>query len=59
MPIIIVKIKTLKVCELDVIFNFEKAHFVWDELVIGGELLETSRRDVIEAVLDQDDIQRV
>ncbi len=47
------------VCELDVIFNFEKAHFVWDELVIGGELLETSRRGVIEAVLDQDDIQRV
>ena len=44
---------------MDVIFNFEKAHFVWDELVVAGELMETSRRDAIEAVLDQDDIQRV
>ena len=49
----------IKVCELDIIFNFEKAHFVWNELVLAGELLETSRRAVLESVLDQDDIQRV
>ncbi len=47
------------VCELDIIFNFEKAHFVWNELVVGGELMESSRRAVLEAVLDQDDLQRV
>jgi len=27
--------------------------------VVGGEFMESSRRDVIEAVLDQDDIQAV
>jgi len=27
--------------------------------VISGEFMESSRRDVIEAVLDQDDIQAV
>ena len=47
------------VCELDIIFNFEKAHFIWDEMVIGGELMEGSKREVIEAILDQDDIQNV
>ena len=39
--------------------NFEKAHFVWNELVLAGEFMESSRRAVLEAVLDQDDIQRV
>ena len=28
-------------------------------LVIGGEFMESNRRDALEAVLDQDDIQRV
>ena len=48
-----------KVCELDIIFNFEKAHFVWNELVVSGEFMDSSRRDVIEAIIDQDDIQAV
>ena len=26
------------VCELDIIFNFEKAYFILDELILGGEL---------------------
>lgn len=30
------------VCELDIIFNFEKAYFILDELLIGGELQEVS-----------------
>lgn len=38
------------VCELDVIFNFEKAHFVLDEFIIGGEVQETSIRTGINAV---------
>ena len=47
------------VCELDIIFNFEKAHFVWNELVVAGEIVESSRRAILASVLDQDDIQRV
>jgi AP-1 complex subunit sigma 1/2 len=49
----------IKVCELDIIFNFEKALFVWNEVVVGGELTEVSRREVLNAILDQDDIQAV
>ena len=26
------------VCELDIIFNFEKAYFILDELVLAGEM---------------------
>ena len=26
------------VCELDIIFNFEKAYFILDELLLGGEM---------------------
>lgn len=27
-----------KVCELDIIFNFEKVYFMLDELIFGGEI---------------------
>ncbi|RNA19565.1 AP-1 complex subunit sigma-2 isoform X1 [Brachionus plicatilis] len=45
------------VCELDIIFNFEKAYFMWDEFVIGGEIQETSKKNVLKAISDQDMIQ--
>ena len=45
------------VCELDIIFNFEKAYFMWDEFVLGGEVQETSKKNVLKAISDQDMIQ--
>lgn len=53
------KCSHLKVCELDIIFNYEKAHFIWNEYVVGGELVETSKSEVLRAVINQDDIQIV
>lgn len=47
------------VCELDIIFNFEKAHFILDEIVLGGELQESSKRLLLKAVTEQDDLQEV
>ncbi len=32
------------VCELDLIFNFHKAYFMLDELLMAGELQEPSKR---------------
>ena len=32
------------VCELDIIFNFEKAYFILDELLLGGEM-QVSKRE--------------
>ena len=34
------------VCELDIIFNFHKAYYLLDELVMGGELQETNKKEV-------------
>ena len=36
------------VCELDVVYNFYKVYSVLDELIIGGELIETSRMNIIK-----------
>jgi len=42
------------VCELDLIFNFHKAYFILDELLIAGELQETSKREVLKHCAAQD-----
>lgn len=49
----------LQVCELDIIFNFEKAYFMLDELVLGGEVQETSKKNVLKAIAAQDLLQEV
>jgi AP-1 complex subunit sigma 1/2 len=45
------------VCELDLIFNFHKAYFVLDELLMSGELQETSKKTVLRLVAQQDALQ--
>jgi len=45
------------VCELDIIFNFEKAYFMLDEFIIGGEVQETSKKNVLKAIAAQDLLQ--
>lgn len=86
-----------QVCELDIIFNFEKvssrpltserwsisitgsvynipspslssslplspipqAYFILDELVVGGEIQETSKKNIVRAITAQDMLQEV
>ncbi|XP_077246613.1 clathrin adaptor complex small chain family protein isoform X2 [Tasmannia lanceolata] len=38
------------VCELDIVFNFNKMHTILDEIVLGGQVSETSSDQVIKAV---------
>lgn len=45
------------VCELDIIFNFEKAYFILDELILGGEIQETSKRGIQKVLSSQDLMQ--
>jgi len=45
------------VCELDLIFNFHKAYFILDELIMAGELQETSKKTVLRLVAQQDALQ--
>ncbi|KAM7413621.1 hypothetical protein PAMA_020824 [Pampus argenteus] len=47
------------VCELDIIFNFEKAYYILDEFLMGGEVLETSKTAVGVSMEDADIIQEV
>jgi len=43
------------VCELDLVFNFHKVYMILDELYLGGEVQETSKRVILErlTVLDK------
>ncbi|KAL8540237.1 hypothetical protein ACS0TY_001717 [Phlomoides rotata] len=43
------------VCELDIVFNFNKVHTILDEIILGGQVLETSSSEVVKAV---DEISR-
>ncbi|GIL56611.1 hypothetical protein Vafri_11946 [Volvox africanus] len=44
------------VCELDLIFNFHKAYYILDELLVAGELQEPSKKAIHKHIQDQDDM---
>lgn len=44
------------VCELDIIFNFHKAYHILDEMILAGEVVETNKRTVRNAVRAQDEL---
>lgn len=44
------------VCELDVIFNFDRAYFLADELFLGGHLQETNRATVLRNARASDEL---
>ena len=45
------------VCELDIIFHFEKAYFILDELIMAGEVQETSKKAVLKQIEFADNYQ--
>jgi len=45
------------VCELDLIFNFQKAFAILDELIIAGELQESSKKSVLRVVTQSDSVE--
>ncbi|PWZ03858.1 putative APS1-AP-1 complex subunit, partial [Testicularia cyperi] len=45
------------VCELDLIFNFQKAYAILDELIIAGEMQESSKKSVLRSVSQSDAIE--
>lgn len=38
------------VCELDIMFNLDKAHFILDEMVANGEIVECNKANVLRPV---------
>lgn len=44
------------VCELDIIFNFHKAYYLLDEVLINGELQESNKREILRVCVAADDM---
>merc|ERR1711988_815035 len=42
------------VCELDLVFNFYKVYQILDEMVVGGEVMETSKLIVNRSLKNSD-----
>lgn len=38
------------VCELDIVFNFNKVYSILDEYMLTGEIEETSKREILDRV---------
>jgi len=45
------------VCELDLVFHMDKVHYILDEIVMGGMVLETKMNDILDAVYQQKKIE--
>ncbi|KAL7465754.1 hypothetical protein ACHAXS_006071 [Conticribra weissflogii] len=42
------------VCELDLIFHSDRVHYILDEIVMGGMVLETNIHTILQAINDQE-----
>ena len=40
------------VCELDIVFHFNKCYALLDEFILAGEVQETSKRVILERMRD-------
>ena len=40
------------VCELDIIFHYDEVHYILDEVVMAGLVLETNIKEIMTAVND-------
>lgn len=45
------------VCELDLIFHADRVHYILDEVVMGGMVLETNAAEIMEAVVEMDKLE--
>lgn len=45
------------VCELDIIFNFQRAYYILDEIIVAGEIIESSRQEPIRRTTQQDALE--
>jgi len=45
------------VCELDIVFNFNKVYSILDEYMLAGEIQETSKREILDRVKLQEKME--
>jgi AP-3 complex subunit sigma len=46
------------VCELDLIFNCDKVHYILDEIVMGGMVLETNVGEILEGIVEMQRLEQ-
>lgn len=46
------------VCELDLIFHVDKVHFILNELVMGGMVLETNMTEILTRIEEQNKLEK-
>ncbi|CAH0766992.1 unnamed protein product [Bemisia tabaci] len=46
------------VCELDLIFHVDKVHYILNELVMGGMVLETNMSEILNRIEDQNRMEK-
>lgn len=46
------------VCELDLIFHMDKVHYILNEIVLGGLVLETDSAEILLRIEDQNKIEK-
>ncbi len=46
------------VCELDLIFHGDKVHYILDEIIMGGSVLETNMHEILTAITDASKLER-
>ncbi|BFI04552.1 AP-3 complex subunit sigma [Marchantia polymorpha subsp. ruderalis] len=46
------------VCELDIVYNFNKVHTILDEIVMGGQVVETNSAEIMRAVQEINKLEK-
>ncbi|XP_073995423.1 AP-3 complex subunit sigma-2 or isoform X2 [Rhodnius prolixus] len=46
------------VCELDLIFHVDKVHYILNELVMGGMVLETNMSEILSRISEQNKLEK-
>lgn len=46
------------VCELDLIFHVDRVHYILNELVMGGMVLETNMTEILMRIEDQNKLEK-
>ncbi len=45
------------VCELDIMYNIEKAHYILDEMIMNGQIVETNKTLILAPLYVLDKVQ--
>lgn len=45
------------VCELDLIFHSDKIHYILDEIIMGGLVLETNSSEIMAAISEMNKLE--